>query len=263
MAERFMYLPSAGFALASVAVGFWAVERVGLRGQAMGAIVLAVVLACFFARTWSRNADWQDDFHIFASAAEVSSGSTLVHLGLGHQYYKLGRYDLATSCYEQALSIYPEFGQAHSGLGNIALAQENYAKAVEHLSRAVSLIPGHDESRILLGMAYWGLGRLDQAQRETEIALALNPKNSQAHNNLGNIHFLKGNLPEAMSRWEQAVVLNPYNAEALYNLALNYDRIGEDANARSHYERFLAAAPDTMAELKTQVRARLSTLESP
>ena len=97
----------------------------------------------------------------------------------------------------------------------------------------------------------------------TRIALALNPKNSQAHNNLGNISLLKGNLKEAFFRWEQAVFLNPYNAEALYNLASNYDRIGEEARARSRYARFLTVAADTMAELKAQVRARLSTLETP
>jgi tetratricopeptide (TPR) repeat protein len=262
--ERFMYLPSVGFVLASAGLAHWGAEWMPnrFRVRTVG-LLTALVLAGFFGRTWSRNFDWRDEFSLFRSAAEVNPESALAQFSLATQYYIQGKYALARSGYQKALEIYPNYGQARLGLGNVALAERNFARALEELSGAASLLPDDEQTHIMLGVAYWGLGRLDEAVRETEMAARLNPKNAHVYNNLGNIHLLKGNLQEALSHWEKSVFINPFNAEALYNLASNYERIGEREKARAYYERFVEVAPERMADLRARVRAQLSTLEIP
>jgi len=65
MAERFLYLPSVGFAIAAAALLYRSKARVP--AQAMG-FVLVVLLAC---RTFARNRDWQDNLTL--ARADVAS----------------------------------------------------------------------------------------------------------------------------------------------------------------------------------------------
>jgi Flp pilus assembly protein TadD len=257
--ERFMYLPSVGFVTAVVGLFQWGTGFFPpkVRTFSIGLIV-AVVTAGFFIRTWQRNYDWRDDFSLFFSGVKINPNSALLRFSLANQYFKRGELDRSRFHYLKALEIYPEFGKAYLGLGNVALAEKNYPEAVKYLSKAVKMLPQFDEAHILLGVAYHGINKLDEAQKETEIALRLNPKNSQIYNNLANIFFLKGDLSKAMALWHKAAEINPFNAEALYNLAVQYEKMGKRKTARGYYRRFLSVAPKRLETLKAIVRAKLS-----
>jgi tetratricopeptide (TPR) repeat protein len=83
MAERFLYLPSVGFAVAAV----WAVDALWRRlptGRpaylhAAGAS-LAVVLIGLAVRTYDRNSDWLDPQRFWLSSAEAAPGSWKTNL---------------------------------------------------------------------------------------------------------------------------------------------------------------------------------------
>ena len=74
MAERFLYLPSVGFAGCLV----WAIYR----RPRMAPAVLALICAALAVRTYARNIDWLDDQSLWASAAKVCPASykTRLHL---------------------------------------------------------------------------------------------------------------------------------------------------------------------------------------
>jgi len=74
MAERFLYLPSLGFAGCLV----WAVYR----RPRLAPAVLGVVCVALAVRTYARNIDWHDDQSLWASAAKVCPASykTRLHL---------------------------------------------------------------------------------------------------------------------------------------------------------------------------------------
>ena len=74
MAERFLYLPSVGFAGCLV----WAVYR----RPRIAPAVLGLVCAALAVRTYARNIDWLDDQSLWASAAKVCPASykTRLHL---------------------------------------------------------------------------------------------------------------------------------------------------------------------------------------
>jgi tetratricopeptide (TPR) repeat protein len=74
MAERFLYLPSVGFAGCLV----WAIYR----RPRIAPVVLALICAALAVRTYARNIDWLDDRSLWASAAKVCPASYKTHLHL-------------------------------------------------------------------------------------------------------------------------------------------------------------------------------------
>ena len=84
MAERFLYLPLTGFALAIavllIATGSTLARKSGL--QAAGIALMTLVLGALVLRTHVRNIDWRDEHNIWIAAARVCPRSFNVHLGL-------------------------------------------------------------------------------------------------------------------------------------------------------------------------------------
>jgi tetratricopeptide (TPR) repeat protein len=78
MAERFLYLPSIGFAGCLV----WAVYTVCRRFPRVAPAALALVAVAFAARTYTRNFDWFDDLSLWTSAAQASPASYKTHTSL-------------------------------------------------------------------------------------------------------------------------------------------------------------------------------------
>jgi len=75
MAERFLYLPSIGFAGCLVV----AVHAVCRRLPRVATVALALVSVAFAARTFTRNFDWFDDLSLWTGAVKVCPGSYKTH----------------------------------------------------------------------------------------------------------------------------------------------------------------------------------------
>jgi tetratricopeptide (TPR) repeat protein len=82
MAERFLYLPAVGFAMAVVALACrW-------RRKRLAAAVLAAVIALFACRTFARNFDWKDDLTLSAADVRVVPSSFKMHGILANALFK-------------------------------------------------------------------------------------------------------------------------------------------------------------------------------
>jgi tetratricopeptide (TPR) repeat protein len=82
MGERFLYLPSVGFAVVAAQAILWLGAKLaraagqGPRGQSVQAWVLAtLVVAAFGVRTYVRNFDWQDELSLWRSAVQNAPDS--------------------------------------------------------------------------------------------------------------------------------------------------------------------------------------------
>jgi tetratricopeptide (TPR) repeat protein len=78
MAERFLYLPSIGFAGCLVV----AVHAVCRRLPRVAPAALALICVAFAARTYTRNFDWFDDRSLWTSAVKVCPNSFKAHTSL-------------------------------------------------------------------------------------------------------------------------------------------------------------------------------------
>ena len=75
LAERFLYLPSVGFAGCLV----WAARAARRRAPAGWPVALALVSLALGARTYARNFDWRDERSLWSSAVRSAPGSYKTH----------------------------------------------------------------------------------------------------------------------------------------------------------------------------------------
>jgi tetratricopeptide (TPR) repeat protein len=217
MAERLIYLPSAGFCLlagallaslagappgAPVALARLAAARV--------ALPLAVVLALYAARTWTRNQVWRDPLVFFTAMVEDAPRSARSQRELGGALAAAGRIDDARRAFERSLAIMPDDPATLYNLGN-ALLQA---------------------------------GQLEAAIAAYERALAVKPDFADAMVNFGNVESLRGNEQAALVWMQRALVLAPASPSLHMNVANTLFRLGQHDQARAEYEAALRLAPD-------------------
>lgn len=85
MAERLLYLPSAGI-VPAFALALFAERRV-FNTRAAAPIIAVLLVSAFAARTWTRNPDWKDDVTLWRSAVWSVPRSAKAHRALAEALY--------------------------------------------------------------------------------------------------------------------------------------------------------------------------------
>ena len=131
----------------------------------------------------------------------------------GTKYANLGQLDTAISCYEKALSIKPDYAEAHYNLG----------------------------------FSHHRLGQLDAAVRSYKKVVAIKPDYAKEHNNkiLSVIYFFTiGQIPDAIDTLEVLIKDNPNDALLFNMIGGCYASLGQPDMAVKNYEQALAIKPD-------------------
>lgn len=158
--------------------------------------------------------------------------------------HQLGRPD-AASLLGRAVTLDPDFAEAHNDRGVILAANGSFADAISCFERAVALNPGYVEARNNLGRGLRSLGRLDEALAQFEQVLKSTPDSPLAQFNLGSALELAGRRPDAERHYRSAISLRPDFVDAhlhLASLLQDTDRLPE---ALAHAERAVALRPDS------------------
>ena len=148
-----------------------------------------------------------------------------------------GKLDEAIAAYRHAISIKPDYAQAHSNLGNALIELRRLDEAVTACRQAIILKPDFAEARFNLGNALAGQGKLDDAVAAYRQAIRVKPNLAEAHVNLGNALKDQGKLDEAIAAYRQAIVIKPDSAEAHSNLGVALMGKGRHEEAIASYRR--------------------------
>ncbi len=163
---------------------------------------------------------------------------------LGVVAHQLNRPDAALLV-GRAVTLDPDFAEAHNDRGVILAANGLFADALPCFEKAVALKSGYHEARNNLGRGLRSLGRLDEATRQFELVLKSTPDSPLAHFNLASMLELTGERPAAEKHYRNAVSLRPNFVDAHLHLAAllqDTDRLPE---ALAHAERAVALRPDS------------------
>jgi protein O-mannosyl-transferase len=214
MAERLMYLPSAGFCLLVALAWIWLANR----QQRVALVVLVILTVAFGARTVARNRNWRDNYSLFAADVQAAPGSAKLHSNLGGQYMARGQLDDASRELRMALSIYPDLPDAEGYLGVIESMKGNDTEARKWLEKALAGItrdnPNYDYISVNLAGVLIKLHDNDQALKILGEIIGKSPNYSRAWSNRAVILFGRGEMEQARSDAETALRLDSGNAQA-------------------------------------------------
>lgn len=151
----------------------------------------------------------------------IKNNAVLWHLK-GVAAAQTQRFQLAISCFEEAIQLNPnvvdfqlDLGKAHHHLGHLD-------KAVNCFRKAIDINPSNPVSHYNLGLSLHHLGKQVEALLSYQCAINLQPNYTDAHYNCGNAHIELNQLDEAIASHQRSIEINPNDAEAHWNQALAY-----------------------------------------
>jgi protein O-mannosyl-transferase len=240
MGERFLYLPSVGFA----ACAAYAIYAVSQRLPALqpiyrhaGVAALTVILIAFAGRTYDRNADWLEPGRFWQSGLEAAPGSYRTNLVAATKAYlsPLNDWSLTIAEVDRALAILdglPDLENSGFAYRDAGLVYRTLGDNLASRNSAGSAFTGTNAG-------YWYGKSLNALLRSEKIELAQDERNRllNAQRGIPGLTFVPS---------------------ALYlQMGLTYTRLSDPQHALAAFERgrILDANPDLLEQLAEAYRA--------
>ncbi len=216
-ADRYLYLPSVGYIILTAISLSWVRERMPHATRTI-TILFLVIGALYVAGTITRNEIWHDNFRLWTDTVRKSPDSSIVRNYLGAAYASQGLFDKAAPEFEMAVSIDPQYEDAHNNLGVAFASLGQTDRAIFEYRSALWLDPDFAEAHYNLGFEYAAKDRFDSAIAEYKKALRTKPDYVDAHYNLGIAYASVGQTDMAIAEYREALRLNPDFDEARRHL---------------------------------------------
>lgn len=218
MADRYLFLPGIGMALAAAAWFGRLRGRVVLRAAAAATIAAAALLA---ARTAAYLPVWRSNLAVWTSVVAEMPDNPTALANLAHALYERGDHVRAAATGERALAAAPPGGWAFNPV----------------------------PLRLTMGSAKFMMRDLDGAFMEFREAEAGLPCRFDidfaVYRNLGLVLDEKGDLAGALAYYGKAAALDPFRAELWRKLSFCRLRLGDEPGARADWLKAVALDPDT------------------
>lgn len=121
--------------------------------------------------------------------------------------------------------------------------EERYNEAADAYRRAIGQQGRFPEALFNLGTILHTTGKAEAAVELYRLALAQDSDFAAAWYNLADTLEAQGRIGEAVEALQAALRANPSYADAHYNLALLYERAGDGATAKRHWEGYVKLDP--------------------
>ncbi len=211
VAERYLYLPSAGFSILAILLLSAVFSRVPCPTVAVSAAVLALC-GWFFVGTYFRNLEWQDPLLLWEDTVQKSPEFPIARNEYGIALMRENRYDEAKQQFEKAI----ELGYRAKPLENLALI----ASYIDH---------DHQEAGGLLEKAIEGGGRQDWLYSRLATSY-VRQAGSEPDTKSSEL------LRRAIELYEQAYSHHG-DPVVLYRIGQLYIRLGQYEKAKTSFER--------------------------
>jgi tetratricopeptide (TPR) repeat protein len=241
VADRFLYLPGIGLALAAV-VAVRELARWGRLPDRVSNVALALSGCVLGILTWRQIPIWHDSETLWRYTLAHNPACFACHLNLGLLFAERGQIEAAGAHYEQALRLELD-AKATLGLGKVRAAQGRLAEAAALYEQTLSLDPVDAKAQYNFGNLRRRQGGLEEAIARYREAIRLAPRWADAHNNLGVALLDAGRLDEAEAELEEALRLSPHDPKPEINLGAIAGRRNDWPAAIAHYEAALRGTP--------------------
>jgi tetratricopeptide (TPR) repeat protein len=217
LAERFLYLPSAGFCML-LGLLLHSLHRAThdsrrKQGPAWVVLILGILVLAYGTRTWARCLDWRDDGSLFHAATLAQPRSPRAHYLLGRVLADRGERERALQHYGLATQHDPDLGAAWFETGVLLGQQRRYRQAEAAFREALRCVPTLGRAHLNLAIAVRRQGRPHEAERSLRKALLHEPRLAGAWAELGNLRLEQRRHAEAAEAYRRAIALGRSDLE--------------------------------------------------
>lgn len=243
LAERYLYIPSAGYCMIVGYLLFEVAKRIGKKKIAFAPIIILISIYLFF--TLQRQYVWKDNLSLWKDTAFKSYYHALPHSNYGYALEKAGRTDGAIKQYEIALD--PSVSDSNRGraitatnLGVLYLNKEDYANAERWFGKALKYDPTYGRPYYHMGLLHYIKGELTNSDSEYRIAARYLEKTFEIYRYypkadllFAKVYFNLGNNDKAKRHAKKALqggLSEALSKEAMEILNINDDKSNQKPN---------------------------------
>jgi len=266
MNERFMYLPSIGFAICLGVAASHGLYKHLIPNERYKPLIrgLTIIVLCAFSyKTISRNNAWKDDLTLSTTDVKVSSNSAKANMSAGlslltkaqsgDESNKRKDLNLAVSYLYKSLELYPTYIQPMLLMGNTYFELEDYARSLLYFENCLKIQPGYSfavNNIEHVGDVCAKKGVPDIAINAYTILTLYTPKNFRIFLKLGQVYGkdLNDNA-SALENFLKANKLQPNNIEVLNKLGIVYSMIGRNNEALDAFNKVIEQQPENASTL--------------
>jgi protein O-GlcNAc transferase len=146
---------------------------------------------------------------MFRTAVTIKPDYAEAHFNLGVILKNLGQFSDAVTSYKHAISYEPKYFDALNNLGNVLFEMGLYDQSIKSYYDAISVKPDFADANYNLARVFNTLGRVEDAEKYYRKAISIFPDYPEALNNLGVILRKNNNLEEALLCFEKAENIKP------------------------------------------------------
>jgi protein O-mannosyl-transferase len=230
--DRYMYLPSIGFAMIA-AIGLRrlpSIKQWNAQAVQVGAVV---ILSCgYVCASLAQQVYWSSDLLLLVRGQALYPGNPYAVAGLAKEYSQRGAHDRAIELARSVVKDHPEYGYGPLALAEALIHAGQFEEGRVWLDR---VDPEYAKSEVgMAGVAglYGQMGDYDHALALCSEILAKEPNLFSALYNCGNIHLMDGKYKEAEKLLRRAVELDPVQAAPRHFLGRALLKDGRNAEAQ-------------------------------
>jgi protein O-mannosyl-transferase len=244
--DRYMYLPSIGFAILAA----MALRRLpsikGWSAQAVQGCAVLVLCGSYVCASIAQQVYWGNDLLVLVRGQSLYPGNPYAVAGLAKEYSQRGAHDRAIELAESVVRDHPEYGYASLALAETYIQAGRFDVGRVMLQKALLTSPDYAKSET--GMAsiaglYGRMGDFEPAFALCDQVLAKEPNLYSALYNCGNIHLMDGQYAEAERLLSHATEVSPEQAAPKHFLGRALLQDGRNAEAQPYLLQAVAMDP--------------------
>jgi len=209
--------------------------------------IAGLILVVYAFKTIDRNGAWYDSYTLYETDILTVPNSAKLNYHYGLELVQKAKKQTdeqeknsymtdAVNSFNNAIAIYPSYGDAYAELGLAAYRQNDFAQAIKFYDISLQHKPNNAKTLSNKGVVYVQQGKLEEAKVAYEKAIQYNPRYVDALRNLGVVYAQTQNFNEALRYFLEALKYAPNDPIINRYIGQAYNDSGQPGKAQPYLQ---------------------------